>query len=369
METLLVLLIFPIAWPFIAKRIWHTTINWQEMAWNIVIVVIAVTAVWQLGKYGQTSDTEIWNGQVVSKDRAHGHYIRTYSCNCREVCSGFGDDRSCSTECDTCYEDRYTVTWSAVTTVGNVTFDHKDSTSRSVYRSPDPLSYTRCILNEPASREHSYTNYVKAVPESLFNNDRALAEAFKDNIPQYPRVYDFYRLNRIIEVGAQLPEKVRSALSDGISNELRMLGPAKEVNVLVIVTSIADPSYRHAVENAWIGGKKNDVVIFLGIRADGAIVWTDVMTWALNSGNELFHVKMRDGLKAIGAVDPEKMAPFIAETIAAHYKRPHMKDYAYLKDAIEPPLWVIIIAILLSIGGSIGLTVVFHRADIDFFKS
>ncbi len=368
MESLLVLLLFPLIWPFIAKRIWHTTINYQEMALNIGIITVLVVGVWYAGKYGQTRDTEIWNGQVISKEREHGFYIESYQCNCRETCSGSGSDRTCTETCDTCFRDHYTVTWRAATTVGNVTFAHLDSTSSAVYLSPDPSSYRRCIPKEPASMERSYTNYVKAVPESLFNDDRALADAFKDSIPRYPRVYDFYRINRVLEVGVRLPEATRAALNNGLNDKLRMLGKEKEVNVVVIATAITDPSYRHAVENAWIGGKKNDVVIFLGVRSDGTILWTDAMTWALNSGNELLQVKLRDGLKAMGTIDPPRMVSFIADTIALHYTRPHMKDFEYLKDAIDPPLWVIIFAILLAVGGSIGLTVVFHKVDVNFFN-
>ena len=202
MEALLLLLLFPLAWPFIAKRIWHTTINWQEMGLNIVIIVLLAAGVWQLGKYGQTADTEIWNGRVVSKERVHGHYLRSYDCNCHEVCSGSGDNRSCSTECDTCYEDRYTVKWSAKTTVGNVTFDTKDSPWISVYLSPDPPAYARCVKGEPASIEHGFVNYVKAVPESLFRQDGA-ENVFADKVPPYPRGRDFSRIKPVLEVGLQ----------------------------------------------------------------------------------------------------------------------------------------------------------------------
>src|SRR3989344_1255733 len=120
MEKLLALLTFPLIWPFIAKRIWHRSINATEMVINIVVVVLLSLGVWELGKYGQLIDMEILNGHVTSKNRAHGHYIRSYSCNCRETCSGSGSNEYCSQECDTCYEDHYTVTWTADTTVGGV---------------------------------------------------------------------------------------------------------------------------------------------------------------------------------------------------------------------------------------------------------
>jgi len=41
-----------------------------------------------------------------------------------------------------------------------------------------------------------------------------------------------------------------------------------------------------------------------------------------------------------------------------------MKDYEYLKDDIQPPTWVIILAIIIAFGMSIGLTFYFHRNEI-----
>jgi len=366
MEGLLILLLFPLAWPFIAKRIWHTTINWQEMGLNIVIPSLLATMVWQLGTYGQTVDHEVWNGKIVSKARTHDSYVRSYSCNCYTTCSGSGSKRSCTEHCSTCYEDHYTVNWSAKSTVGKIQFKHLDRTSKSVYRSPDPTSYKKCTKGEPASLEKSYTNYVQAVPKSLFNDNSNVAEQFAGSIPTYPRVHSFYKINRVLNVGTKLSTEA-STMNAELSEALKTLGYTKQANIIVILTEIDDPTYRYAIENAWLGGKKNDVIIFIGVDGN-KITWTDTMTWALNSGNELFHVKMRDGIKEIGVVDPSKLTPFISKTISAYYDRPQMKDYEYLADEISPPTWVIILALILAVGGSLGLTAFFHHNEIDFLK-
>ena len=136
----------------------------------------------------------------------------------------------------------------------------------------------------------------------------------------------------------------------------------------MIVINEADSMYLEALTEEWLGGKKNDAVIFIGVdTVSRRIVWADAMTWALGTGNELLNVKMRDGLEAIGTLDPERIVPFVSTTIAAHYTRPHMEDFEYLADAVEPPLWVMIIAVIIAIGGSIALTVVFHHIEVDFF--
>lgn len=349
---LLWILLIPVVWLFIAKFWLRQTFNWKELGISLVATISITSIVWLVGMSSLTHDTEIWNGEVTKKERIHDTYEDPYDCFC-----------TTDTSCQTCYETRYTVTWKANTTVGNVRFLHKDKSSRSVYNSLDPVSYINCKVGEPASSTNSYTNYVKAVPDSLFHDDSKIPEQFKDKIPSYPQVHSFYRLDRVINVDSKISHQVVSDINEKLSIELKTLGFLKQVNIITILTEIDDPSYRYAIEKAWLGAKKNDVVIFIGLD-DNNITWVDVMTWALNSGNELFHVTMRDGITDMKVLDANKFVPFVSNTVMKLYDRPQMKDYEYLKDDIEPPTWVIILAIILSLVMSIGSTILFHRTEI-----
>jgi len=277
---LLWILLIPVIWLFVAKYVLRTTFNWKELGISVVATMAVTSIVWATGMMSQTSDTEIWNGELTKKERKHGQYTESYRCNCYTTCSGSGKNRSCSEHCSTCYREHYTVKWSGYTTVGNFSFKSLDRTSRSVYKSPDPTSYTKCEVGEPASRTHEYTNYVKAVPDSLFHDDSKTAEQFLGKIPSYPKVYGFYKLNRVLNVDSKIPQNIINDINIGLSNELKTLGFAKQVNIIVILTEIDDASYRYAIEKAWLGAKKNDVVVMIGLD-DNKITWVDVMTWAL----------------------------------------------------------------------------------------
>jgi hypothetical protein len=197
----------------------------------------------------------------------------------------------------------------------------------------------------------------------LFNNKDA-SDLYAGKIPNYPRVHSFYKINRVLNVDAKVPGELIKTINGQLNEELKALGASKQVNIVVILTEIDDPSYRYAVENAWLGGEKNDVVIFVGL--DGTtITWADVMTWALNKGNELFHVKMRDGIKELGTLSAGEFTSTVTSLIAKHYDRPQMKDFEYLEEAIDPPTWVIFLSIFLAIGGSISLSVLFHYKEVD----
>lgn len=364
METLALLLLFPVVWPFVSMRIWKTTFKWEEALMESGLSILLILTVWFIGLYSATHDTEIWNGYVVSKERVHGSYEESYDCRCKDIKHS---DGTTTESCDTCYRDHYTVTWSAETTVGGVTFKHLDSTSRSVYHSNDPVEYVNCKIGEPASIEHSFTNYVKANPDTLFRVYDEKSDPYVSYVPQYPRVYDHYKINRVIGVNVDLPRSIMDEINHGLNEALKRLGAEKEVNVIVILTSITDQKFRYSVEGKWIGAKKNDVVVFVGVK-DQEIIWSDAMTWALNSGNELFHVKMRDGIKSLKNVDSSTMVPFIMKTIEEYFDRPHMRDYKYLENAIKPPLWVIIMAFLLGVVSSVGLTLFFHKDEISFLN-
>lgn len=359
MDVILALIIIPIAFTVWAVNKFPHKYSWKEGILSVIITFVIVSGVYFAGKYSNTQDFEILNGEVISKKREHGSYVRPYSCNCYTSCSGSGTTQSCSTICQTCYEDRYTVDWYANTTLGKITFKSLDRSSKSVYKEPDPTVFINCLPGEPAAKESWYMNYVKATPDSLFNTKML------DNypVPPYPEVYSFYKYNRVINVNSKIKQEDINLLNSKLSNKLKVLGALKQVNVIVILTEIDDTSYRHAVENTWIGGKKNDVVVFLGMD-DYNYTWVDVMTWALNSGNELFRVKLKDEIFSQKQFDTDKISSSIEQQIKAHYDRPRMEDFEYLKDEIHPPTWIIVFALILSLGSTVGLAVFFYNNEV-----
>lgn len=346
MDSYFVLLAAPFfVAPFIFKKFWPHHIDWVELALNIVVGVGIVAIVYFAGRYNAADDVEIWNGEITGKSREHGHYLQPYSCNCRTVSCG----KDCSTtQCDTCYEDRYTVDWDFQSTIGKFDVKHLDRSSRSVYNEPDPPLYKQTQKGDSCSREVDYVNWVKAVPESLYNTATA-SSAYADKIPTYPRVYNLIHINRVLTVDVNLPNNIHKTLNSGLNERLENLGPALEMNIVLIVTSIQDPMYKYAVENAWVGAKKNDAVVFIGVDDALNITWTDAMTFAQNRGNELFHVRMRDALKEIGSLQKaDRVVDVIANVSLADFTRVSMKEFEHLKHEIDPPTWIVVLALVLG---------------------
>lgn len=316
-------------------------------AGGYTIAAILLTVLCFYGSRGAaTSDTELWNGQVVSKERLHGSYQRSYDCRCRTVYSGSGKDRTSRQVCDTCYEDRYTVHWNCKTTIGDYTIDSKDTTFRSVYLSPDPARWTAIYPGEPVAKTSSYTNYVQAVPESLFTPAAAdLKAKFANLIPAYPdQIYDFYRVNRFLTPDAP-------AWNSAISELLKTRGPAKQVNTIVVVAKTNDPNYIYALRDAWEGANKNDVVLVIGSTARPKIEWVDVISW---TKKELFKIQLRDEVLALGTISREQVLGVLTKQIDTNFERRRMREFQYLESMIDPPTWLMLTLFIVMLGGGLG---------------
>lgn len=347
MTTLALLLVFPLLWPFVAKAIWKHEITAAELAGNIAIGVVVVLIGWFGGRHLQTLDHEVLNGQVTGKTRQEVSCEHSYSCNCRQVCSGTGNSRTCSEVCSTCHEHSYDVDWLLRTNVGDIEIDRVDRRGTT-----QPLRFERAAVGDPVAKMHGYTNYVKAAPESLFNTavEKAALARFSALVPAYPnRVYDYHYVDRVLAQGVNVPDL--QAWNTDIAQRLRTLGPAKQVNLVVVFTSQKDPQYATALRAAWLGGKKNDVVVVFGAPAYPAIEWVRVVSW---TDKELFKVQLRDALLSLKTADRTSVLQVVTEHVERLYVRKPMQDFEYLVHDIEPPLWLLLLLVLLSVAASVG---------------
>jgi hypothetical protein len=316
-----------------------------------IVAIFIATLIFMLASVGlKTYDTEIINGSVTSKDQERVSCSHSYECNCRNVtsCSGSGQHRSCTTTrtCDTCYEHNYDYDWMLRTNIGDITIDRIDRQGTGT-----PPRWKIAKVADPVAKTHSFKNYVKAVPESLFNSDNAkLIEQFKTMIPAYPgHVYDYHYIDRALTVG--VPIKDLKEWSQDISLILRELGPTKQANVIVIFVNSNDSNVANAINASWLGGKKNDITIVIGSTEYPKIDWVGVHAW---TDNELFKVQLRDAIFDIGEIKRTEIVKTIFENVKSDFKRKSFKSYAYLENDISMSFdsyaYLLIIQLLLAIG-------------------
>ena len=344
----LILIVLPLPW---LLRLWKPhKIGFGETAITMAAAAIAFCVVYALGTYSQTADVEIISGAVTGKERVHDTYLETYECNCRTVKIGNTQTRQCST----CTRRHYTVTWSVKSNIGSFQVDHKDWTSIAVYALPDPNRYTIVEKGDPVAKDATYTNYVRGAAESLFH-DKIVDSRFKELIPQYPsRIYDLYKIDRVVAAGLTVPDL--SSWNAELSDIQCTLGPQKQANVVIVLVNTNDTKYVNSLERAWLGGKKNDIVVVLGVSEYPKLEWARVFSW---TNSEEFKINLRDRLSAMKVVDRTEILRTIEKTTHESFVRRDLKEFEYLADEIEPPLWAVIVALILQALVSIGVTYYF----------
>lgn len=284
--------------------------------------------------FGQMADQEIRNGVVTSKNKETVSCSHSYECNC----SGTGSKRTCST----CYEHSHDYDWVVHSNIPyDFTIDRIDRQGKK-----EPPRWTTVKIGDPVSDKFTYVNYVKGAHNSLFN--KAQENVLADKVPDYPKhVYDYYNVDRVVGVGFPIDpvwnKKVQSVAGK--------LGPQKQVNPVFILTTY-DEDFARAVEQKWLGGKKNDVVVIVQIDDAKKVVGSYIISW---SDGAIFNVELRDEINNVGDFNFETILTITENQILKNFTRKHMADYSYLKFDIQLDLTDLLIVLGLGLAAYGGM--------------
>jgi hypothetical protein len=356
--------------PLLAKYKFNHEITAKEVVLQGVIMTVICSILYITGTYSSLRDVEILNGQVLKKYNKQENCPTYWSDYTDGFCSEYitrvvFSHMSCVTVdknevCTPVYKTQYKYIYQWEKRWYVATSFRTHQISRVNKRGDEePIRWTATKIGDPASITNLYVNYMKVAAHNIINPNKESVTQYVDKVPAYPStIYDYYQSNKILTVGSSVDiEEWNKALRKGLT----IIGPKKQANIIVIITSIQDPTFRYAVEESWLGGKKNDVIILIG-ESGGNISWVDSITLAGNMGNEMMAIKMRDSLLQHKTLDI-KVIDIVLSTVTKHFDRKAMQDLEYLKEQIEPPAWVIITCYLLSIVLGCGLTFYFIRHE------
>jgi len=311
-------------------------ITWKELLLMEVIALIVFSVGYGISRWSSTSDVELVSGVVTSKESQHVSCSHSYPCRCRM--SGTG--KNAHMVCDTCYLHAYDVNWYVFTNaMGNyTTIERIDSQGLR-----EPPRWTMVKIGEPVTFPHSFTNYVKANPESvlLHRNTKKF-----DNLilPEYPnQIYDYYKANRFVNVGLLDP-------NTGWFNHKLMeingeVGPKKQANVVMVEVNTNDPTYEFVVQEKWINGKKNDVIVLFGVSQYPIVDWVRIISW---TKSENMKVELRDALQKIGRMDSPELLSTIQDYVTSEFTRRDFDEFKYLMASYQPGETATIILMIIA---------------------
>lgn len=328
-----------------------------ELCAHIAAVMLVMFLGYQFGRYVEIADSYVAHGEITGKERVHGWYIETYTCNC----STSGK----TTVCSTCTREHYTVDWNAFSTIGKIDLDYRDSLSRSVYSVPDPKIYKECNEGDPASKKFGFSNYVRAVDNSLFadsvNKDER--KKLKTEVTRYPNTYDIYKYDHVVQNTGRSYEALNETLSM-LSRKYGKEGP----NPIVYVVKNLDRDFMRQVEKFWKHGKLNDIVMLVGVDDSDNIVWTDAFSYGKSYRNQDILATVRNYLtdvKKLNTVDKQIEFANAVDGILTKYEKTTSKDFEYLKNEVQPSPGVQWFLIIFGLGLSGGLSYLFHQNDLE----
>jgi len=380
MNGILVIVLVVIAIVSVAKLL--GMLDKEQYFFHLIATSIAGALCFILSLFNFSAwDYELWNGEVskieaiqkdcpvgwkTSKDSFCTEY-RTREVYDGRTCTGSGKDQVCVDNYHTEYEYRYDWERRYFVLSENISeeweIDRVDPQG-TIY----PPLFKQTKIGDPVSKTNRYNNWVKAASESIFNEDGTTEEKYLEVIPQYPmEIYDYFKVDRIVTVGNVKVvdiEKHNRLLSDA----LKTLGPKRQMNAVIVIAdaSVAGPDFPFAVRRAWKGFKKNDAVIFIGLR-DGNIEWTEVLSWSKKS---TFDIELRDKIiqNVNKPLDLVSTIGYLKDIGMQSYERRSMKEFEFLKDEISTPIWVYVVTIaILLIANAIAFFAMMHTRKVNSY--
>lgn len=350
---LLLLLLLPFLIAVAGFLLSKGKIHWKEFLAQLAVQTFVIVVGYYIALHANEADVEIWNGVVVKKWADTGSCCHSYPCNCRQECSGSGKDRSCSEVCDTCYQHSRDDEWWATASTGDTVFqDTCNSPGSSA-----PSRWEAIVVGEPASVERRYTNYIKGNPDTVLRRIGA-KEKFPGLLPSYPGVYDLYRFSPVVSVGVEVPglRDANTMLHQANGN----IGAVKQVNMLLVLVNTPDAMYVEALREHWLGGKKNDFIVVMGLTTPPKISWVGTVSW---SDSEELKIIVRDRLLELGTWEPKKVIEIISREVNNRFQRKPMSDFQYLAETAEPSSTATTVLFIIGALLAIGLKLYFICHD------
>jgi hypothetical protein len=339
-DQLLGLIVIPIIVSASLAVLLRSTVSLKEATLQIVGVCLLMAAAFFIARRTAMSSVEHLHGRITDKTSGSQQ-----CCHCRDVCTSRDKKGRCTSSQEVCSHVR-DYWWSLETTLGTIPIDRCER-SYNV-----PPEWAHALVGEPATRENSYTNYLKADPESLFRHD--FESPYRRVVPAYPAVYDYYKVNPVITDGPAVPPSWQAAFREINAN----LGPTNQVDVTVLLTRVQDPAYAQAVEAAWLYGPKNSMTLVLGISAD-VISWARVVSI---SRIEDLEIELRDTLR--GKPLDDNLPAYVGEAVRKKFRRTAMAEFEYLASAVKVPTGWLVVLYVLGIALSFGCSTLMHHHDV-----
>ncbi len=380
-------------------------INPIELAAILGGLVGLVTVAWFLFRDLETLDQENLNGHIAQKLAR----VPVPCTHCHSECTARDKDGNCTSTRHWCdHSEDYD--WVLLTDYaeyfpaeGRIYVPRVDS--QGVIEPPD---WTAAYVGQPVTTLHAYKNLLRGGGDQSvfgFNPNSTLAKEAKERGLVPPRPQSIYQgwsyTPRFLVVenadpGARPatvewdvqhfangffgPQVADNITTEATYNNLLMAanaeaGPKVQANLQIIVcVSVCADTWPDAVMDAWRGGAKNDVDLFIITDTAWKPTWASVRfglpgedeSEEVGAGNNALlaqELASRIMLEVTDVRDAQKVVDlFLSEALAKFNRKPN-KDFAHLEPGLHPTTGQVILINVIGLVWVVGASIKFQMDD------
>ena len=200
---------------------------------------------------------------------------------------------------------------------------------------------------DPYVMSNLYENRVKA-SNSVFKFEDV--DPKKYGLYEYPNIDDDNHMTAIL---GGMPG--RQSVDLYLQTQNSILGEKKQVRIVILLFSNKLQEIALKQEQYWKGGKKNEIVICLGLDIFNKVNWAYVFSWCENETLKT-HLK-QDALDMQGnyQFDLMKYCKIVVSAVNKEFNRKQFSDFDYL--SVEPGMTAIFITYILTLIINIGVSI------------
>lgn len=353
-------------WVFVVLGVlfalWVKRRNPRELTWPELGLQLGSGVLILLGTFGSVvffagnfDDYEIWNGHVTQATYVEGWTEVVESCDENgENCSDSDYYHSPEYYQTLSTGDRLTIGRDAYLKIqarfGNRIWEDLDHLSEALHSNGGQYVTVWDGENDsliPAAIKKPYVNFVKASGQWRRQRSGDFENLLLDYPSVYEGVYGHIETDRVLTAGVSVPSGWQQELDAALDQALVRLGSAKQVNLLVYLVNSRSNYFVHDLQQHWHLGKKNDVVLVIGVTEFPHIQWTEVMIFA---GNENLKAELS---KAVFGLETLTPASTLAETFITQvdqgFERVPMAKYEHLLYEVSIPIWAYLLIGLMNL--------------------
>lgn len=343
----------------LTRIVFHHQINWKEWLAQLGIVLVSTGICLLLlyaGAFSRLGDFNILNGYVTEKEGVHVTCEHEHKCGetCRTVTSTDSKGHKSSRRvCEPkyCKDHSYDIDWDVRTTLGTYTIDRVDRRGLE-----EPPRWSEVEVGEPVARSQYTQNYM-LIDVNRFVTDPNIYAKYVGSLPGYPPVTDYWHFNRVLDDSG----RDNDSINIWLNNQLRKDGAEKQLNVILVVTK-NDPDYYYALMQYWQGARKNDVILFYGVDAEDKVQWSKAIAFADGQNNQIMLKELES--MTIEESFTDQLVQQQYKLIVEKFNRVPNAEFSYMATAYAPPVWWVVVLVLVNLLCTAGMSYVFIKDDV-----